>query len=171
MNKKAGVPFLIVLVIIIAVTMTLYMQQHKTPDVDPNLNSANSSEQTINNGDTEVSAIYLTVNQQTLEVKLEENSSTKALLEKLSAGTVTVEAEDYGGFEKVGGLGFTLPTSDTRITTKPGDLILYNGNQLTLHYGSNEWSYTKLGHIDLSQDELKAILGDGNVTIVLSLTK
>ena len=61
----------------------------------------------------------------------------------------------YGGFEQVGSIGSTLPSADTRITTNPGDIVLYSSNQIVLFYDSNTWSYTKLGHINLSKSELK----------------
>ena len=112
--------------------------------------------------------LYINVNGRRLEVALENNASTRALIERLEAGDIIVEAEDYGGFEKVGKLGFSLPADDKQMTTAPGDLILYQGNQLTLHYGANAWSYTKLGHINISEHELKDILGDGDVQIILS---
>jgi intein-encoded DNA endonuclease-like protein len=75
----------------------------------------------------------------------------------------------YGGFEQVGSIGSTLPSSDTRITTSPGDIVLYSSNQVVIFYESNTWSYTKLGHINLSKSELKDLLGDENVVITLDL--
>ncbi|MPN07297.1 hypothetical protein SDC9_154563 [bioreactor metagenome] len=78
---------------------------------------------------------------------------------------------DYGNFEKVGELGTTLPRNDESITTKPGDIILYQGNQITIYYDTNTWEFTRLGRInDVSPQELRGILGDGDVTTVLSLT-
>ena len=35
---------------------------------------------------------------------LEENSSAEALVDRLSSGTIEIEMQDYGGFEKVGPL-------------------------------------------------------------------
>lgn len=113
--------------------------------------------------------IFINVNNKKLEVKLADNSSAKALVEKLQTGNVSVDAQDYGGFEKVGSLGFSLPTNDERITTEPGDVILYQGDKLALYYDRNSWSFTRLGHIDITQVELKSTLGDGGVTLVLSL--
>ena len=78
--------------------------------------------------------------------------------------------QDYGSFEKVGSLGTTLPTNDTQITTQPGDVILYQGNQITIYYDTNTWNFTQLGKVqDLTQQQLKEILGDGNVTVTFSL--
>ena len=74
-----------------------------------------------------------------------------------------------GSFEKVGSLGTDLPRNDEDITTTTGDVILYQGNQITIYYDENRWNFTKLGHIDIGQDELKTILGSGDVTVILSL--
>lgn len=88
----------------------------------------------------------------------------------MAEGDVVIEAHDYGNFEKVSALGFSLPQNDTQITTEPGDLILYQGNQFTIYYDKNSWNFTKLGHVDnMTQDELKKLLGDDDVTIILSL--
>ena len=65
------------------------------------------------------------------------NSSAEALKEKLEQGPVTIRMEDYGRMEKVGTLDFHLPTNDEQITTEPGDVILYQGNQITVYYDTN----------------------------------
>lgn len=75
----------------------------------------------------------------------------------------------YGGFEQVGSIGSTLPSSDTRITTSPGDVVLYSANQIVIFYDSNIWSYTKSGHISLSKSELTDLLGNEYVVITLNL--
>ena len=112
--------------------------------------------------------INLKVNNHVLKVKLEDNSAAKALMNKLKKGDVTIHAEDYGGFEKVGDLGFSLPRSDKYITTSAGDIVLYEGDEISLFYNSNSWSYTKLGKVQNIKD-LKKILGNGDVKLVLSL--
>ena len=128
--------------------------------------SLNKSEETM------PSEIKITVSGKTLPVKIEDNVATKALVAALREASITYEAHDYGGFEKVGALGRSLPTSDTQITTQAGDVILYSGNQIVLFYGSNTWSYTRLGKIQYeSLDELKSFLkaGEGNISVTLSL--
>ena len=75
----------------------------------------------------------------------------------------------YGGFEQVGSIGSTLSSSGTRITTSPGDIVLYSSNQIVLFYDSNTWSYTKLGYINLSKSELTDLFGDEDVVINISL--
>ena len=118
----------------------------------------------------DMSKIYIKVNNQVFNVELEDNLATKSLKEKLENGDIIVEAHEYGGFEKVGDLGFSLPKEDTTITTSAGDIVLYQGNQISLFYNSNSWSYTKLGRAtNVNGDELKDILGSGDVTLILSL--
>ena len=115
--------------------------------------------------------MYIIIGEHTLPVKLADNSSAAALRELLKQGDITVDAHDYGNFEKVGSLGTELPTNDEQITTEPGDVILYQGDQITVYYDTNSWSFTRLGKIQgVSADELKAILGEGDVRMVLSLT-
>ena len=117
-----------------------------------------------------IDMIKIKVNSNILEVKLEDNEATKSLIERLKNGDISVNANEYGGFEKVGNLGFSLPRNDKSITTSAGDIVLYQGNQISLFYNSNSWSYTKLGRVqNISSRELKDILGSGNVTLVISL--
>ena len=106
------------------------------------------------------------------DVMLEENSATKALIEKLHEWDIVVNAREYWWFEKVWNLGFDLPRADKQITTEPGDLVLYQWNQISLFYESNSWSYTKLWKVQMiSKDGLKEILWDWDVTLVFSLLK
>ena len=117
-----------------------------------------------------INKIKLEVNEKELTVNLEDNSSSKALVEKLKENDIVIKAHDYGNFEKVGNLDFSLPTNDTKITTEPGDLILYQGNQITFYYDANTWNFTKLGKVEgFSKQELKEILGTSDVIITLSL--
>lgn len=117
--------------------------------------------------------LYITIDSKTLPVVLVDNVATQELVAALQEGDITYEAHDYGGFEKVGALGRSLPTSNTQITTQAGDVILYSGNQIVLFYGSNSWSYTRLGRMEYSsQAELESFLkaGQGNVMVKLSLS-
>jgi|GEM_PF-118241 len=101
---------------------------------------------------------------------LEDNSSAKALIEKLNSGPLTVDMHDYGSFEKVGSLPWTLPRNDEQITTVPGDVILYQGDQITIYYDRNSWSFTRLAKIgNASKEELLAALGDGDISVTLYL--
>lgn len=116
--------------------------------------------------------INITIEGKTMPVNLVDNEATRTLVAALQESPITYEADDYGGFEKVGGLGRSLPTSNQQTTTEAGDVILYSGNQIVLFYGSNSWSYTRLGRIEYSTiDELKSFLkaGQGRISVKLSV--
>lgn len=97
-----------------------------------------------------------------------DNDSVKAL-KNLAKDRLTINMSKYGGLEQVGSIGSTLPSSDTRITTNPGDIVLYSSNQIVIFYNSNTWTYTKLGYINLSKSELIDLLGDEDVVTTLTL--
>ena len=108
----------------------------------------------------------------TLFATLADNSSATAFYELLKKFTLTVDMHDYGSFGKVGSLGTTLPRNDTQITTQAGDIILYQGNQITIYYDTNSWNFTRLGKVDeVTQAELKKILGKGDVTAVFEILR
>lgn len=99
---------------------------------------------------------------------LEENEAATAFVEMMREGSVVIQMSDYSGFEKVGPLGTGLPASNSQTTTHAGDIVLYNGNQIVIFYGSNTWSYTRLGHID-DLTGWEEALGKGDVTVTFSL--
>ncbi|MBE5958676.1 MAG: hypothetical protein E7254_07435 [Lachnospiraceae bacterium] len=103
-------------------------------------------------------------------VNLEDNETAKALRKMLTDEELTISASNYGGFEKVCQLGKTLPHNDKQITTEAGDVMLYSGNQIVFFYGTNSWSYTKLGKVeDLNEEELESILSGSETDITLSI--
>ncbi len=117
----------------------------------------------------ESTEMKMLVNHTPVTVTWEDNEATAALKEAVKANPLTVKMSMYGGFEQVGSLGMSLPRNDTRITTSPGDVILYSGNQMVVFYGSNTWAYTRLGHItNKTNGELTQLLSNGNVTVTLS---
>ena len=114
--------------------------------------------------------VKVKINDEIFDVKLENNSATQELVKELKKGNVTVNATEYGGFEKVGELGFSLPANDENVEANPGDIVLYQGDKVSLFYGSHSWSYTKLGKIDnVDSNKLKEVLGSGDVTLEFSL--
>lgn len=123
-------------------------------------------------GQTTMDKMYITIDGQTQSATLVDNDATKALVNQLQQAPVTVTLNSSGGFEIWGALGFSLPTSNQQTTAQPGDIILYNGSNICIFYGSNSWSYTRLGKIDgLSESELRSFLkaGDSNISVTLSL--
>lgn len=117
----------------------------------------------------EESALKITVGEHVFLATFEDNSSAEEFRELLSQGPLTIEMEDYGGFEKVGPLGTELTRNDRQITTEPGDVILYQGNQITIYYGTNSWNFTRLARID-DPSELQEKLGSGSISVTFSLT-
>ena len=116
--------------------------------------------------------MYITIGDETHTVTMEDNVGTRALVAALQTDNLTYLAHDYGNFEKVGYVGQSFPTADHQTTTSAGDLVLYNGNNICIFYGSNSWSYTRIGKLDnLSADEVRRFVraGEGEVSITLSL--
>lgn len=137
---------------------------------DPNDNNGNSNNS--NDDSSIINSIYATINDNKLEIELSQNIAVDALMEQLKEGNITYTARDYGGFEKVGSIGITLPTSDINIRAEAGDVMLYQGNQIVIFYGENRYSYTRIGRIkEYSTAQLKSVLnaGNGNVHVTLSL--
>ncbi|WP_423900958.1 cyclophilin-like fold protein [Eggerthia catenaformis] len=119
-----------------------------------------------------MSKLIIEVNGCKLVSTLTDNSSVAALKKLLADGSVTIDMHDFSNFEKVGDFPTELPINDEQIDTDYGDLILYLGKRFVIYYDKNSWNFTKLGHIDnITQNELKSILGDGDVTANLSLEK
>ena len=103
---------------------------------------------------------------------LTNNSSATAFYELLKKAPVTIKMSDYSNFEKYGPIGTSLPRNDTQITTTAGDIILYQGKQIAVYYDTNSWNFTRLGKVDeVTQAELKRILGKGDVTAVFEILR
>ena len=110
------------------------------------------------------------VNDTTFTATLEENSSAKAFAEFLAQGDLTLDMHDYGSFEKVADLPRSFPRNDTQIDTDAGDIILYQGNSITIYYDKNSWNFTRLARIDnVNKKRLQQILGKGNVKATFSV--
>lgn len=173
MNKKIII-LIIIFIIICAFIGIYYIIKKDTTNIVNSIDKDNGLNENLMKSDkeNETMKLYLNVNNRILEASLENNSSVDALIERLKENDITINMEDYANFEKVGSLGFSLPRNDKQITTEPGDIILYQGNSLTIYYDTNSWNFTKIGKIEnINQKELKEILGKGDVTVTLSLNK
>ena len=106
----------------------------------------------------------LYINSEEVPVTWENNASVEELKTMLP---LTMQMSMYGGFEQVGSIGSSLTRDDEQITTDYGDIVLYSGNQIVVFYGSNSWAYTRLGHIDMTKEELNELLGNRDVEITL----
>lgn len=139
---------------------------HSTqPETQTPKSSASSSAQT----EAPVK-LKIHVNDTTFTATLEENSSAKAFAEFLAQGDMTLDMHDYGSFEKVADLPRSFPRNDTQIDTDAGDIILYQGNSITIYYDKNSWNFTRLARIDsVNKKRLQQILGKGNVKATFSV--
>lgn len=114
--------------------------------------------------------LILSVNGKALEVSWEQNKTVAALIVYAQNENITVDTALYGGFEQVGSLPQGFLRDDVQMTTLPGDIVLYAGNQLVLFFGSNTWSYTMLGHIEgFSENELSQLLGEPETVVEIKL--
>lgn len=171
MFMKRTIIFLISLIIIS--TLVACGKSNSTPTPITNepsttITTPSDDNQTTKEDETTNMELTLKINDIEVDVIWTDNDSVRAL-KKLAKDGLTINMSKYGGFEQVGSIGSTLPSADTRITTNPGDIVLYSSNQIVLFYDSNTWSYTKLGHINLSKSELSDLLGDEDVVITLIL--
>lgn len=141
-----------------AFTLTARAQQ-KVPDNQNMINmESNTIRLTIKGG-------------KTFTATLENNASAQALKDRLSKGSITIEMNDYGNMEKVGPLGFSLPRTDRQTTTRPGDIILYLGNNLVIYYDTNSWNFTRIGRVNgiNTRGEMLDLLGGvGKRTVTIS---
>ena len=140
--------------------------------------AASAENTTVQEGDNDM---QMMIGETPVTVAWEDNASVEALKALVAEGPLsaegsapaeglTIEMSMYGGFEQVGSIGQSLPRDDQQTTTASGDIVLYSGNQMVVFYGSNSWAYTRLGHItDQTPEQMKALLGSGDVTITLSM--
>ena len=179
--KKIIIPVILIIISILLGIIFLILENYNK-EISNNTEILNNDKVQYNeisnniiNGnkvDEIMNTVYIKINNRVLSIELEDNSATIELKERLKNGDIIVNAHEYGGFEKVGELGFSLPREDLNITTSSGDIVLYQGNQISVFYNSNSWSYTKLGRLqNVSTNELKNILGNGDVTITFTLSR
>ena len=179
--KKVIVPIILVIVFIVF-AIIFFVSKNDKKEISNNTEIINKDKVqnieisndiiTENKVDESMNTAYIKVNNNVLNIELEDNPATIELKERLKNEDIVVNAHEYGGFEKVGDLGFSLPREDTNITTSAGDIVLYQGNQISLFYNSNSWSYTKLGKLqNVSSSELKNILGNGDIDIIFTLSR
>lgn len=130
-----------------------------------NESRSDSSEITLSsNSASEEIDMKLLIDEKELEVTWEDNDSVKALKELLP---LTINMHEYGGFEQTGPIGHSIINNDQQMDVAPGDIVLYNGNAISIFYSVSAWSYTRLGHINLSSSELNDLLNKAAVTLLL----
>ena len=115
--------------------------------------------------------IEIQIGDKCMVAELESNVATEELIGLLEGKELVMSASNYGGFEKVCSIGQSLARDDEQITTEPGDIMLYSGNQIVIFYDSNSWSYTPIGHIDASADELEGFLSGDEDEVIIRLAE
>ena len=157
MKKKYIIWFCLFLVLVSGCSNSMEDEKQETDQTETAEKNHNEEniEMKLIIGDTEVPVTW------------EDNDSVREITDMISDRPLTVQMSMYGGFEQVGELGRSVVRDDRQITTSPGDIVLYAGNSIVVFYGSNSWAYTKLGHIDLSDDQLRDLLGNEDVKITL----
>lgn len=133
-------------------------------DSDTDVNAESSQE-------VEIMQIEIQIGDKTMYAELENNDTTTELVELLEADELVMSASNYGGFEKVCSIGQSITRNDEQITTAPGDIMLYRGNQIVIFYDSNSWAYTPVGHIDASADELEEFLSGDEDEVIIRLAR
>lgn len=134
--------------------------------VEPESSIETESEEVV---ETEgITSMKVQIDGHTFYAALENNNATAELVQMMKNQPIVISMSDYSGFEKVGSLGTTLSGSNSQMTTQAGDIVLYNNSQIVIFYGSNSWSYTKLGHVD-DLTGWEEALGSGDVTVTFSI--
>ena len=141
-------------------------QENRNTDMRENGAIGTSDDNNTQEDETEMK-MNVQIGDYTFTATLEQNQAVKELVDMMKEGPVTIEMSDYSGFEKVGPLGKSLSADNHQTTTTEGDIVLYNGNQIVIFYGSNSWSYTRIGKIDDLTNWKKA-LGSGDITAVFT---
>lgn len=119
---------------------------------DTRIKDNSTLDETVNKIDGEVSKVNVIINEKEYILNLEQNETTKALI-NLFPKEFTMS--ELNGNEKYVYLNEALPTASynpKRINA--GDVMLYGDNCLVVFYKSfnTSYSYTKIGHIDNMPD-------------------
>lgn len=108
--------------------------------------------------------LYLMIGEIKFSATLENNETTKELLQRLP---LEIEMKELNGNEKYYYFDEHLPRNASLVNKiNVGDIMLFGDNCLVIFYQSfvTSYSYTKLGKID-NPDSLAEVLGSGNIKV------
>lgn len=128
--------------------------------------TASSTETEVQEEEAVTMKLY--INDTEVPVVWENNAAVEALAAEAETGDIVVKMSMYGGNEQFGPLGKSYPASNRQVTTSNGDIVLFNNDQIVVFYGSNTWSYTRLGKMALPEDEVTELLSNGDITLRLT---
>ena len=157
--------FHLFMVFVLVMNVTACGNKMQTNDSEPLSAEGTAQEESE---DMTAMKMSVTIGEQTFTATLEDNAAVHELVKMMEEKAVSIDMDDYSGFEKVGSLGKSLPADNRKITTQAGDIVLYSGNQIVMFYGSNSWDYTRIGKID-DLSGWKDALGTDSITAVFSL--
>ena len=171
-------PILSLIIIIIAVlcigcgsvqgTEAAVPEPQQSPAMTPAAEASAAEQPQENKTESEeTETMQMKIGETDVEVVWEDNESAAALKELARDGLI-IQMSMYGGFEQVGPIGQEIASNDEQTKTGSGDIVLYSGDQIVIFYGSNSWAYTRLGHVDLTREEMTELLAHGDVTITIS---
>ncbi|PHU34267.1 cyclophilin-like fold protein [Pseudobutyrivibrio ruminis] len=150
----------------------VYSELKADTSAEQDVVTSNIGDEKLANEELSKGIINISIDHVDQSVEWEDNESVEALENLIDEkGSMTIQMRMYGDFEQVGSLGADITSDDVQMTTGPGDIVLYNGNQIVIFYGSNTWAYTKLGKLKASQEELESMLANGDVEVFLSLSE
>ena len=160
-DLKISIPILIV--VTVSVIVTTILMNNKSPNINTELNQETSI---TNNNEKEnkMAKIYASLNNEKLEINLEENSTTSALVKLLP---LDITMNDLNKNEKYAYLDESLPTNTySPKHIEAGDVMLFGDNCLVIFYESfdTSYSYSKIGHINNLPS-----LDDGNISISIDV--
>ena len=107
--------------------------------------------------------IKIIINQQSYEVELEDNPTTKAFIKQLPS---TLTMQELNGNEKFADLPHALPTNPISPETRhKGDFMLYGSQNLVLFHDTfrTTYSYTPIGRV-ITSDTLQDTVGHSSIT-------
>ena len=157
---------LVLLIVAYGCSSGLLVETNDSMSVEPTMTTL---VETMPNEKESDMKLLIQIDDSAFTATLQNNQATNALIDHLSTGSITLTLDDYGGFEKVGDLGFALPHQDQHYSTAD-DIVLYQGDQIVMFYGHNAWEYTLLAHVDDLSGWDRA-LGNGSITAELSLVE
>lgn len=128
--------------------------------------TASSTETEVQEEEAVTMKLY--INDTEVPVVWENNAAVEALAAEAETGDIVIKMSMYGGNEQFGPLGKSYPASNRQVTTSNGDIVLFNNDQIVVFYGSNTWSYTRLGKMALPEDEVTELLSNGDITLRLT---
>ena len=162
-DKGLKISILILVVVVVSAIVTSILMNNKSPNIDPELNQETSI---TNNNEKEnkMAKIYASLNNEKLEINLEENSTTSALVKLLP---LDITMNDLNKNEKYAYLDESLPTNTySPKHIEAGDVMLFGDNCLVIFYESfdTSYSYSKIGHINNLPS-----LDNGNISISIEV--